>query len=88
MVGHTFRVQQIVDPAFDAPVERPAFGPDGPTVMPGPGHGNFHPALRGCKPFAHLTSSDGNCVVRGTAPFFGKDMQKIDVLVIVNAIGP
>ncbi|HEX8653326.1 MAG TPA: hypothetical protein VF708_21100 [Pyrinomonadaceae bacterium] len=80
--------QQIVDPDFKAPVERPAYPNKHPVVMIDEAHANYHTAGGHYKPFADLLTSDGYRVVAGTKKFQKGSLKGVRVLVISNAIAP
>jgi hypothetical protein len=88
LLSTTTHAQQIVDPGFKAPVERPAYTGKHPTVMIDEAHSNYHTAGGHYKPFADLLTSDGYRVVPGTKRFEKGSLKGVRVLVISNAVAP
>jgi len=79
--------QQLPDPDVDTSVGRPAFkARPGPVVAIDGGHQNFHTLEGRFAPFAALLRNDGFEVTTLTAPFTGKSLDAVDVLVIANAL--
>jgi hypothetical protein len=67
------RAQQVPDPDFKPPVEKPAYAEGkGPVVLVDEAHFNFHTASGRYKSFADLLRRDGY-VVRASKEKFGKD---------------
>jgi hypothetical protein len=82
------RAQQVVDPSFKAPVERPAYKGKHPVVAIDEAHSNYHTAGGHYQPFADLMRSDGYRVVAGTNKFTKGSLKDVRVLVISNATAP
>jgi len=80
--------KQMVDPGFDARVDRPAFPDAGPTVSIDEAHQNFHTADGEYQPFANLLRADGFRVVRGRSTFSADSLKGVRVLVVANAGSP
>lgn len=77
--------EQLVDPEFEAVVDRPAYPQDGPVVAIDEAHANFHTASGQYRPFADLLARDGYVVRPSTVQFAPGALQAVDVLVIANA---
>lgn len=77
---------QLVDSAFKAAVQRPAYAEFGPTVAIDEAHSNFHTAEGQYRPFADLLRSDGYSVKSSTVRFDSGAFAGIDVLVVANAL--
>lgn len=77
--------QQVPDPDFEARVDRPAYGSDGPKVMIDEAHFNVHTSEGSYKAFADLASRDGYTVVANDRPFSADSLSGVSVLVIANA---
>ena len=78
--------QQVVDPAFDASVQSPAFSRGkGPLVAIDDGHQNFHTRTGNFAPFSALLENDGYRVIDIGAPFNDSVLSNVAVLVIANA---
>ena len=81
------RAQQVPDPDFKPPIEKPAY-PEGkgPVVMIDEAHFNFHTASGRYQSFANLLWRDGY-VVRASKKKFGKESLKAgEILVVANAL--
>jgi hypothetical protein len=77
--------QQIIDPDFQAVVERPAYPLGGPTVAIDEAHSNFHTATGQYAPLAAMLRSDGYRVVASTRAFDTAAFAGVNVLVIASA---
>jgi hypothetical protein len=79
--------QVPIDREYDPPVPKPAYVPGtGPLVAIDEAHHNSHTAGEGFAPFAKLLRKDGYRVEAFTNTFTAAALQKLDVLVIVNAL--
>lgn len=79
--------QQVPDPTFRPPIEKPAFAPEqGPLVLLDEAHFNFHTVAGRYAPFADLLRRDGYNVKAGTARFTAESLKPARVLVIANAL--
>jgi hypothetical protein len=79
--------QQVADPNFKPPVERPAYKTGrGPVVLIDEAHHNFHTATGRYQPFAELLRRDGYRVEGSRAPFTRESLRRARVLVISNAM--
>jgi hypothetical protein len=77
---------QIPDHNYDPPVPKPAYAPSsGPVLAIDEAHNNSHTGSTGFAPFAKLLRKDGYRVEAFTNTFSAESLQKLDVLVIVNA---
>jgi hypothetical protein len=79
--------QQIVDPAFKATVNDPAFNKNFPRVLFDEGHNNQLSRMGRYKPFADLIDLDGYQVVVGRKIFNKETLDTFKILVIANALG-
>jgi hypothetical protein len=79
--------QQLIDPEFNAKVERPAYTDRHPTVLFDAAHNNFHTAGGRYKPFAELIANDGYAVTPNQKKFSAEALKGFDILVIVSAQG-
>ena len=75
------------DRGFDTTVPNPAYVRDGPTVLFDEAHRNIHKANRTYAPFAELIANDGYRVRRGRDRFSRTELDDVQVVVIVNALG-
>ena len=81
------RAQQVADPNFKPPVERPAYKAGrGPVVLIDEAHHNFHTATGRYQPFAELLRRDGYRVEGSRAVFTKESLKRARVLVISNAM--
>lgn len=81
------RAQQVADPNFKPPIEKPAYPAGrGPSVVIDGGHSNFHTVDGRYQPFAELLRRDGYRVGGSTAPFTKESLRGVRVLVIANAL--
>ena len=79
--------QQVPDEAYDPPVLNRAYATDaGPKVGIDEAHHNAQTMGGGYSPFAKLLRRDGYRVRAFTDKFTPKALQKVDILVIVNAL--
>lgn len=79
--------QQVPDEAYDPPVLNRAYATDaGPKVGIDEAHHNAQTMGGGYSPFAKLLRKDGYRVQAFTNKFTPESLQKIDILVIVNAL--
>ncbi|MFI5454789.1 MAG: hypothetical protein ACHRXM_05000 [Isosphaerales bacterium] len=79
---------QRADPSFDVKVARPAYTQQHPRVMIDEAHHNFHTAGGRYKPFADLVANDGYRVSPNREKFTRQALEKCEILVIANALGP
>lgn len=79
--------QQIVDPAFKATVNDPAFNKNFPRILFDEGHNNQLSRMGRYKPFADLIDLDGYQVVVGRKIFNKETLDTFKILVIANALG-
>lgn len=86
LAGDLGAQQQLVDSAFKAVVDNPAYPENGPVVAIDEGHSNFHTATGQYRPFAELLRSDGYEVISLSAMFEPGAFAGIDVLIIANAL--
>ncbi len=79
--------QVPIDREYDPPVPMPAYASGtGSVVAIDEAHNNSHTAGEGFAPFAKLLRKDGYRVEAFTNTFTAAALQKLDVLVIVNAL--
>jgi len=79
--------QQASDPKFSAKVRAPAYAHgQGPLVMIDEAHHNYHTAAGRYAAFADLLRRDGYRVDSSRSTFAKEQLQKVDVLVIANAL--
>ncbi|MDX1393934.1 MAG: DUF4350 domain-containing protein [Gemmatimonadota bacterium] len=79
--------QQVADPDFAPPIERPEFAPGtGPLVAIDAAHNNFHTADGRYASFAALLERDGFVVRSNEQLFTRATLARIDILVIANAL--
>jgi hypothetical protein len=82
------RAQQVADPDFKPPVEKPAYAAGrGPVVLIDEAHFNFHTATGRYLAFAELLRRDGYVVAASKAKFSPKSLKAGKILVIANALG-
>ena len=79
--------QQEPDSAFDTRVACPAFTRRHPRVAIDQAHHNFHTMTGRYLPFARLLRNDGCDVFPGRDRFTAASLERLDVLVISNALG-
>jgi hypothetical protein len=79
--------QQVVDPDFDARVERPAYTDRHPRVLFDEAHNNYHTAGGRYKPFVTMVANDGYVVTPGKTPFTREALRGYEILIIANAQG-
>jgi len=79
---------QRADPTFDVKVARPAYIQQHPRVLFDEAHQNFHTAGGRYKPFADLVANDGYRVSSNREKFTRPALEKCEILVIANAMGP
>ena len=75
------------DRSFNTAVVNPAYSAGGPTVLFDEAHRNIHRATRTYAPFAELVQNDGYRLRRTSEPFSRERLERVDVLVIANALG-
>jgi hypothetical protein len=78
--------QQVADPDFPTRVQRPAFVKTHPRVGIDEAHKNFHTREGRYRPLAALLESDGYAL-SSVSSFEADPLQKLDILVIANALG-
>ena len=79
--------QQVADPSFNPPIEKPAYAPGkGPVVWIDEAHFNFHTAAGRYLAFAELLRRDGYVVEASAAKFSKAALKPARVLVIANAL--
>ncbi len=79
--------QQVADSTFSPVIESPEYEPaSGPRVVIDAAHLNFHTADGGYAPFANLLRFDGYVVEANHAPFSAPSLERVDILVIANAM--
>jgi len=85
--GAPVQAQQVPDPDFKPPIEKPAYAEGkGPVVLIDEAHFNFHTASGRYQSFADLARRDGY-VVRASKEKFSKESLKAGkILVIANAL--
>ncbi len=78
------------DPAFATKSVRPAYhgGHEHPRVLFDEAHRNRMTAGGRYKPFVALIASDGYSIIPNREPYSRKVLEKCDILVIANAVGP
>jgi S1-C subfamily serine protease len=81
------RAQQVIDPDFDAKVERPAFTDRHPAVLFDEAHNNYHTSSGRYRPFVALLQNDGYTVTPNKKKFTRELFQGSALLVISNAQG-
>src|SRR3984893_10093978 len=79
--------QQIADPNFDAKVAHPAYAKNGPKVLFGEAHNNFHTTTGRYKPFADLITNDGYQIAPKKHTLAAETLKGYDILGISNARG-
>jgi len=78
---------QITDPNFDPIVTNPTYiYGQGPVVAIDEAHNNFHTKDGRFLKFAELLTNDGYQVESNTQTFTGANLERIDILVIANAL--
>jgi len=81
------RAQQVPDPGFKPPVEKPAYAEGkGPVVLIDEAHFNFHTASGRYKSFADLLRRDGYVVQASKKKFSDESLKAGKILVIANAL--
>ena len=85
--GRSLLGQQIVDPDFDAKVDRPAYTARHPAVLFDEAHKNYHTAGGRYKPFTTLIKNDGYTVTPNTKTFSKETLKGYAILIIANAQG-
>jgi hypothetical protein len=81
------RAQQVPDPDFKPPIEKPAYAEGkGPVVLIDEAHFNFHTASGRYQAFADLLRRDGYVVVASKEKFSRESLKAAKVLVIANAL--
>jgi hypothetical protein len=79
--------RQIVDPAFDPRIERPAYPPgEGPLVRIDRGHHTFHADDGAFAQLAGLLRRDGYRVDATREPFTAAALERGRILIVVNAL--
>lgn len=79
--------QQVGDGTYDPVVADPAYEPDkGPAVYIDEAHNNYHSLKERYQPFAKLLEKDGYRLAAFTTAFSKKELEKVDILVISNAL--
>jgi len=76
------------DPNFDVKVARPAYIQEHPRILFDEAHQNFHTAGGRYKPFADMVANDGYRVSPNREKFTRQALEKCEILVIANAMGP
>jgi hypothetical protein len=79
---------QKADTAFDSRVVHPAFPNEHPRVAIDEAHRNFHTISGRYKPLADLLRNDGFEVVASREPLISAALERTNILVIANALGP
>jgi hypothetical protein len=81
------KAQQVPDPDFKPPVEKPAYADGkGPVVLIDEAHFNFHTASGRYKSFADLLRRDGYVVQASKEKFSKESLKAAKILVISNAL--
>src|SRR5262245_60015049 len=81
------RAQQVPDPDFKPPVEKPAYAEgEGPVVMIDEAHFNFHTASGRYQSFAGLLRRDGYAVQASKKKFGKESLMAGKILVVANAL--
>src|SRR5262245_48101673 len=81
------RAQQVPDPDFKPPIEKPAYAEGkGPVVMIDEAHFNFHTASGRYQSFADLLRRDGYVVQASKEKFSKESLKAGKILVIANAL--
>jgi len=81
------QAQQVADPSFNPPVEKPAYAQGaGPVILLDEAHHNFHTISGRYGAFARLLERDGYTMRANTVPFTKDSLQAARVLVIANAV--
>lgn len=79
--------QQVGDESYDPVVANPAYEMDkGPAVYIDEAHHNYHSLKGRYQPFARLLEKDGYRLAAFTTAFSQKELEKVDILVISNAL--
>jgi len=80
--------QQVPDAAYRPEIKQPTYVPGtGPRVGIDEAHNNFHTAANRYSPFATLLARDGYIVKPFSDRFSAATLQRVDILVIANALG-
>jgi hypothetical protein len=83
----TTAAQQVPDTTFAPSISRPGWrAGQGPRVAIDEAHHDFHTISGRYRPFADLLRRDGCRLSGWTAPFTRKALERIDLLVIANAL--
>ncbi|MGH9936908.1 MAG: DUF4350 domain-containing protein [Blastocatellia bacterium] len=85
--GAPVRAQQVPDPDFKPPIEKPAYAEGkGPVVLIDEAHFNFHTASGRYQSFADLARRDGYVVRASKEKFSKESLRAGKILVIANAL--
>src|SRR5262249_30865784 len=79
------RMGQRADPDFDVSISEPAYTDKHPTVLFDEAHRNYHTSSRGYNALADLMTNDGYQVSPGHEKFSSDQLNKYEILIIVNA---
>jgi len=81
------KAQQVPDPDFKPPIEKPAYAEGkGPVVLIDEAHFNFHTASGRYQTFADLLRRDGYVVQASKENFSKESLKAGKILVIANAL--